>query len=297
MKKLISFIMLILVLGLASCEAPLPTDYYTQEEVDLLVEQEIEKAIEEYDVSLQLELDVIKIQIQDILDLPYYTEEEVDNLIGLLNNALVVLENDIFANAELIDEIEEILISIEVIDGLNGQKVYYIPNGTKIQFLSSVNESKIDTEKAPSYILDSNGNYLDYETAIHILCTKYYSSFSLNRTFILGRVGYDVDTDLIIEDFVARTILLIEELQNYDFWLIGASYLYIQTNSYGTNSVIQIYMPSLRSSFIEWDASLFINEEYEVSFINLVFDRNQTQILYQQYVDEKIFEGFKLDYK
>jgi hypothetical protein len=53
----------------------------------------------------------------------------------------------------------------------------------------------------------------------------------------------------------------------------------------------------LRSSFITWNAQLFILGLYEVELFNLDFDEVQAQALYDQYVLDETFVGYVLDYK
>jgi hypothetical protein len=53
----------------------------------------------------------------------------------------------------------------------------------------------------------------------------------------------------------------------------------------------------LRSSFITWNAQLFILGLYEVELFNLDFDEVQAQALYDQYKSEKSYDGYVLNFK
>lgn len=287
MKKLLFIISLILVVTLGACA---PSESYTKDEVDLLL-QELRHERNTQIADLQSQIDVM-------LEQDYYTEEEIDVLISTISNAITVLENDVFSNADLIDELEQVLISIEVIEGLNGQKVYYVPEQNAIVTLSALSNDKIDKSKAPSYIMDENDEYIDFEEVVNKLATKYYGE---NANVIEASLSFqakiNIDTTLDKHTFIARTILFIQELSDYEFYIIGSSQLYIQTNTFGATSYITVPIQTLRSSFITMDKDVFANGWYEVNYHNLVYDVATVEALLLQYNLDGTYIGYVLDYK
>ena len=144
MKQL--YIMLMMVIGLSACSST-PQDLYTQSEVDELIadlqaqldnqytNDEIDLKFEQLNFYSQDDLDM-KIQaIYDVLNLQYTSEEldlafnNLDEFMLLVETAVAELnftnnlqETDIDELYAYVDELEQILINLEVIEGLNGQR-------------------------------------------------------------------------------------------------------------------------------------------------------------------------------
>ena len=242
-----------------------------------------------------IQVEDLQSQIDLMLEQQYYTEDEIDQLISNVSNAITVLESDVFNNAELIDELEQVLISIEVIEGLNGQKVYYIPDQATLVTLGAYTQSQIDAEKAPSYVLDEEGLYIEFEEVVNKLLDKYFVDYDLFMAELGSELIIQFFTDYTEEEFVARSVLMIEELSHYDFYIIGSSQLMIYTNYEGT-SWLKVPMQTMRSTFITMTSDVFIDGLYEIDYFNLGFDEALTKSLYEQYVADKTFDGYVLDY-
>lgn len=204
-----------------------------------------------------------------------------------------------------IDEVEQILIDLEIIEGLNNQREYYLPEAHNADSLwqgVSATEyetlgTELDKSKAPSYVLDVNEEYIPFDDVAQLLVTKYYGNgVSISRSSI------GIQTEIVLEvgnmsqeEFIAKTILLIEELSNYDFYIIGSTQLVIQTQ-FGSTAWIIIPIQTLRSSFITMTPELIINGTYEIQKTGLTYDGEQVMSLYDQYVLSGDYANYVLNF-
>ena len=216
------------------------------------------------------------------------------------------LENRLELLELQVSEIEQILIDLQFIEGLNGEREYYLPDNYTIQNTIyqgvSATEyetlgSELDKSKAPSYVLDINGDYIPFIDLANMLVDKYYGTNVVINTASIG-----IQTELVIEpnsltqdEFIARTILLVEELSNYDFYIIGSSQLVRQTFYEGT-SRITIPIQTLRSSFITMTPEIIINGTYEIRKTGLTYNSENIILLYNEYVASELYSGYVLDF-
>jgi hypothetical protein len=221
------------------------------------------------------------------------------------NTELLELENRVVELESKVDELEQILVDIEVIEGLNGQKEYYIPDAKHSIFnVSSVGASDIellgtelDKASAPSYVLDENGDYVPFDDVVQKLVTKYYGNVDVEDSYIGFQIKIVLSIgDMSQEEFMAKTIMLINEISQYDFYIIGGSELYIQLHdsSYG---YVKLPIQTMRSSFITITPEVIYNGLYEIQLMQLNYDKAQVQTLYDEYVASGLYDGYVLDYK
>lgn len=303
MKKLLILIITItFVMTLSACDDNIEVydDTNLQEQIDALI-------VENESLASQLEL-LENYNDTEVLAELVALQTLIDNIQGYNDSDLLLQISDIEDRLDELDltilQLEEILVNIEVIEGLNGQKEYYIPNDILLtpQTMSAnvmgieVLGDELNKDKAPSYVLDANGNYLQYQTVVHRLLNKYYGAYTLYDAKLGFQVGFSIDVTLSKEEFVARSILLIEEISNYDFYIISSSQLYIQVNCFGGTSAIIIPIATLRSSFITLNAEVMIAGLYEITYFNLYFDNTLVQELYDGYVLSGAYDGYVLDF-
>lgn len=216
------------------------------------------------------------------------------------------LEERVIELEEQMSEVEQILIDIQIIEGLNGEREYYLPDNYTIKdtVWQGVNASTIETlgteldkNNAPSYVLDENEEYIPFANVAQLLVNKYYGDVEL----LVATIG--VQTDIVIssgdmtqDEFIAKTILLVEELSNYDFYIISSTQLVIQTQF---NSTARIFIPiaTLRSTFITMTPELIINGTYEIRKTGLSYDSVLVKDLYNQYVLSEEYINYVLDFK
>jgi len=223
-----------------------------------------------------------------------------------LENRVTGLETQVDLLETQVEELEQILIDLEIIEGLNGQREYYLPRQESTMFnVTSVSAGdvellgdELDKVSAPSYVLDVDENYIPFYNVMELLIDKYFNEdVTLHSASIGSQVSAVVLTDDVnINDYFARLFLMIEELSNYDFYIIGGSELYIQSQIEGMTYII-IPIQTLRSSFITMTADVFIEGTYEISSYRLDYDNETVKRLYEQYVIDETFTGYVLDYK
>ena len=216
-----------------------------------------------------------------------------------LQDRVTVLEGQV-------DELEQILIDLEFIEGLNGQREYYLPQTNETSMFNfqsvSANEvellgTELDKSKAPSYVLDINEEYIAFKDVVQLLVDKYYSD---EVTIDTALIGFQIKMVLTVgdvsqEELMAQTILLINELSLYDFYILGGSELYIQFVG-SIWSYIIVPIQTMRSSFITITPEVIYNGIYEVRLFQFDYDSEQVQALYDDYVTNGIYNGYVLDY-
>lgn len=214
------------------------------------------------------------------------------------------LEQRVATLESQVEELEGILVDLEVIEGLNGQKEYYLPKTSSIFNTTSVSAGDIellggelDKTKAPSYVLDANGNYVSFDDVVSKLVTKYFTNISAQDSCIGFQIKIVLGTGgLSQEEFMARLIMLVNELSHYDFYIIGGSELYIQFD-FGGTSYIKIPIQTMRSTFITITPEVIYNGWYEIQLFNLDYNETQVQTLYDTYMADVQYSGYVLDYK
>ncbi len=205
-------------------------------------------------------------------------------------------------------EVEEILINIGVIEGLNGQREYYIiPQNDYVDntVWQGVNASEyetlgseLDKSKAPAYILDVDDNYIPFEDVAQLLVDKYFEDrIEILEASVGSQVKLRIDRlNMTQSEYMARMILLIEELSNYDWYIIGASTLYIQTDFNGT-TWIKAPMQTLRSDFVTITPEVIYSGWYEIDVYGMSYIPSMVQSTYDGLVLSELFNGFVLDFE
>jgi len=215
------------------------------------------------------------------------------------------LEDRVTILEEQVLELENILIDLEVIEGLNGQREYYLPQKSVSVFqTTSVSAytmetlgDELDKSKAPNYVLDENENYIPFSTVVDLLIEKYFGN---DIDIKIALIGFQIKITLEVNDiseneYMAKMIMLINELSNYDFYIIGGSELYIQSDFSGT-SYIKIPIQTMRSSFINITPEVIYNGLYEIRLVQHTFSTVSVQALYDEYMLSELYDGYVLDY-
>jgi hypothetical protein len=217
------------------------------------------------------------------------------------------LENRVETLENKVEELENILIDLEVIEGLNGQKEYYLPKDDSEfsvfnnQILSAsefeILGEELDKTKAPSYVLDENGEYIPFSEVARLLVLKYFNDkATVYNTSVGGSIMIEMTTENITkEEYLSRLVLLVEELSHYDWYIIGGSELYITTVIDGS-IYINIPIQTMRSTFITFTPEILIKGLYEINLHNIVYDEAQVQTLYDEFVASGLYTGYVLDY-
>lgn len=222
-------------------------------------------------------------------------------LVGCQSPTDTDLEKRVDTLEQQVSELESILVDLQVIEGLNGQREYYLPQeqSTMFQGVSAYSvellNNELDTTLAPTYVLDENDNYVEFEQLAKLLSIKYYGEDLVTSANMGSVVEIILDKpDLTQEEFVARTALMIVELSEYDFYIIGSSELVIQTNFNSTSRII-LPIQTLRSSFITIDAISIINGIYEIRKQGLTYITDDVLAYYNDYITNETYNGYVLN--
>jgi len=234
------------------------------------------------------------------------TEQDYSADIELLQEQLSVLESklelldsgyeQLYANY---DEMQKLLVEIGVIEGLNGQNAYYLPTALSFELLGT----ELEKDKAPSYVLDENEDYVPFADVAQLLVDKYFSGILTVGSTDLRDVVYiyieDFDNVIMSQnEYLARSILMLEELGNYDFYIIGSTGIQLSTSfEYIGTASIKIPMQSLRSEFITLTPEVIYTGAYEVSITQMTYNIALVQAYYDGYVLNETFSGYVLDFK
>jgi len=295
MKKFISILLFALVLSLVGCQSP-PDDSLKDELASLTLQVETDLQALQDNIDL-LEL-VNEDYEQDLLDLQTELNTYIDSFINL-SLRVGLNEADIVLLKEQVNGLENDFESLGYIDGLNGQRSYYTTSSGMTNMSSVYLASELDKNKLPSYLFDIDGNAVNFDTLTDLLFMKYFGVEPL--TWDMNVVGAKTNLEASIgdlftkEEIAVRVVLLLEELANYDYWLIGSSEVYVQV--YGNNEyhVFSIYMPSFRSEGFELSLDDYYMNDWEIS-TNFTFDLEIAQALYDQFILDETFINYVLEF-
>ena len=193
----------------------------------------------------------------------------------------------------------------EVLIGLNGIPYPYTVIDNDEESNQGVKAAEdLDKNKLPTYLLDLDDNPISFYTVGSLLKAKYYGSEVNPQDFY--KVGFQTkmrmtinDSSMTINEFMAKTVLLIKELSLYQYWLIGGSELYLQITFNNINFEIFVYMPNLLSDAFTLTPTDYYYGYWEIEVRGLEdgFNLVQTQVYYDGYVLNETFIGYVLNYE
>lgn len=155
--------------------------------------------------------------------------------------------------------------------------------------------------EAPAYVLDDDGNYIDFDTVSELLFTKYFGNeIDLRNSKVSEEVFFHVQLYSVQYDsneYIARMILLINELKYYEFYMYSSALLYCYTIVDDTVITwIKIPMHILQAEFISITPEVICNQQYETLIYGMTFDEEIVQQYYDSFVSNGTFDGYVLNY-
>lgn len=209
--------------------------------------------------------------------------------------------NDLELQIELL---QQRIDSIVAVEGLNGNVVYY---EKALQELSEeLNEaiSTFDNTKAPTYIVDENGDYVDFETVVRDLLNKYmvtatYRTLNLRTNSGQITIQY-LFTDPDIEMVIAQTLLLIEEMRLYEYYIISYTKLtfefLVSDGTHTTNLTIVLPLATMLNDMFTVNIDSIMGSLYEIDFsVSKVYDKAKVVQYYNDYKTAKSYDGYILN--
>lgn len=294
MKKLLLIILtLTIVFGLGACNsAPTDTvDYATKSELEeletetILLKKELQYETKLLQEELEKDLQLLELQIQLV-------QERIDNLVIIngINGQVSFYENQV-----LKDELDLKLVTLS------------------IQYIV-VKDTFDKAKDAPDYIKDELGGYVSFEMLSIRLLEKYYGIYDdeeleleenkYNNLYDMGTqayIRYMFDSDMSDEELIARTILLIEELRQYNFYVLSCPELVIHLYKFETSDhqfKITIPLVVLINDYFEITPDGIYTGDYEMELEvygnNLNFAEMQTY--YDDFILNETFSGYVLNY-
>ena len=168
-----------------------------------------------------------------------------------------------------------------------------------------------DKSKFPSYMVDEFDEYVPFDDVATKLKEKYFN----DTTNGLNDIGYDTysmgtkaiityvfDTDYTINELVARSVLLIEELRLYEFYVLSCSELALQIHAqmgnYTETITIKIPLVVMINSGFTIELEGILSQDYEMEITSsMPIDKTTAQQYYDDYVLNKTFTGYVLNYE
>ena len=213
-------------------------------------------------------------------------------------------------------ELEAFMGRIGFVQGLNGIEVpYLIPQSTIVKLSYTplgedikVKDDDFDKYKtAPLYITDEIGNYISFEEVSKALKLKYFpiviNGLEVDTYYmesICGMNYFNYAEEIVLEDTIARTILLIQELQQYSFYVLSSNQVVIRyfDMSLGTPIHFEITIPLvvIVNDFFDITADKVVNGFYEMELTVTNYEVNNDLVIqyYDSYVLEGTFNGYVL---
>jgi len=309
MKKLL--IIMLMVIGLGACT---PSH-------DPYDDTELENRVSDLELRLdQIDLDLVDIA-EDIIDLrtlitnTSYDDTDVLARLDTLSVKLIVLEDNLdlglivleqdldLLQAEL-DALALRLDNITVTTGLNGQVSVYendyesvVSNYSGIaKMVASIEFMKdtFDKSKAPSYIVDVNGDYISFEQLSLMLKAKYFSDeINSGDLYQMGSMSYmqilfTGEND--INDLFAKAVLMIEELRTYPFYIISSSEIQVLISNGNNMLRIKIPLVTMLNDYFEITLEGIYSGDYEMKVDLATIDLAVAQSYYDYYKDLSTFD-------
>ena len=211
---------------------------------------------------------------------------------------------------QTLDDLE----NIECLVGLNGALSCHIveTEETASNGLLSVNASDdLDKTKLPSYMLDVNGDYVTTDSIGEQFKLKYFDSetqhvydeyHKLRGETMLKFVFEDVDLDA--NEVFAKIVLLINELEYYEYYFLSSTHVvievaWIDTNGYGHKVIVESSSDNLLSDAIVITPQAIFDGDMELYYLlnDVSIDESIINQLYYDYTTNDTYIGFILDYK
>jgi len=240
-------------------------------------------------------------------------------------SAEIVDTNDFVDKAYVDSQIAEIELENaylrEIIDSMakameaNGQIVSYEAFMNDNQMSDElIMGANFDTNLAPSYMIDENGDYIPFNDLAIKLKAKYFGDVDIDSysqaNDLYKMIPYATmtftftDYDITIDEVVARLILLIEELANYTYYALSGNGIDISIlYSDGQNThTINFTIPQviLTNGIFTLNYDSIIGNEFE-SYIRATEVYDTIDILavktyYDDFVANGTYDGYVLNY-
>lgn len=206
----------------------------------------------------------------------------------------------------------------EIIDSMNSAME---ANGMIISYEAFLNDNDLadseimganfDTDLAPSYMQDENGDYISFNDLAIKLKAKYFGDVDANSysgaSDNYAMIPYATmtftftDYDITIDEVIARLILLIEELACYDYYALSSNgiILNILYSDGAYSHTVNFSIPKIvvTNGIFTLNYNSIIGNEFE-SYITAqeTIDRIAIETYYNDFVLNGTYDGYVLNY-
>lgn len=175
-------------------------------------------------------------------------------------------------------------------------------------------KDKLDVTKYPSYIIDEEGYFLQFDVLGQRFKEKYFGVLEEHVyddyyfvDFIKDNVTsfkFVLEGDYNPNDIYARMIILIQEFENYGYYYVSNGLIQVEVVWFDSlNLVHKIKIGTTTSSLLDVDFSVDYNTfidgdlgsliRLEAVTINIV----EVETFYNDYITNLTYDGYVLDYK
>lgn len=241
-------------------------------------------------------------------------------LVILLSGCVSTPQGNYDELEDRISALEERFDNLTIVVGLNGNvSIYENDNMTEYASLDEAllyldnNFMSLDIDTfdpnnlAPDYIKDELGDYISFKELSILLKSKYFENDleDVNDYYDIGsqaKIKYVLESGQDMNDVFARMVLLIEELRNYEFYLLSCNELSLEVhwNTEGNQHRLMVEIPLvvLTGNYFVFSLDGVYNGDYEIDFSSVQegLDVSLSQIKYNEYVTNGTFTGYVLNY-
>ena len=220
------------------------------------------------------------------------------------DNSIANLELRIADIESQLDELQITIEHITVTEGLNGQVDYYV---NKVNELSVVllelktEKDYMDKSKLPEYLFDTEGEFVDEIELKELLGAKYFGyPVHQEDTATIGfqfKFRYVInDSEIDLDDFLAKAVLLTNELSNYSYYIIGSSEIYLEFIINNNTYYLKYLVQTLLEDSLVMCPEIVIEEWLFTSCYGFNADLESVNTYYDSYLLNETFTGYVLDY-
>ena len=307
MKKILLVLSLIIVVGLSGCDTAPSTYNDTELQTQIAdINTQLDELSNYNDDELQLKYTELQSALDTFLD-SYIEYVEYDDRDLLIED--VELQTQITDLDLALIELQNRLDNLTSAPGLNGIISYYENTDTEaeldtqlllLQSTIIILKDTLDKSKCPDYLLDIEGNYVSFEQLGALLKMKYFDNSVVDEDiFLVGfqaKMDMTLTTELSNEEVIARTILLIQELQEYKFYIISCPEVYLRIIINTSDFEVKIPLATMLADFLTITVDGFYDEDYEIKVNYITYDKVLVQQYYDEYVASEQFNNYVLNY-
>lgn len=174
-------------------------------------------------------------------------------------------------------------------------------------------KEKLDTNKYPSYMIDAEGYYLQFDELGRLFKEKYFGVIEEhqydNYVFLdlsnpnITKFKFVLEGNYNADDIYAKAVLLLNEFRNYEFYYVSNGVIIIEVYWIENGLTKEVRLGVSTATLLNQDFTLGVATFFDNEFGSIVevencqVNQELAQNKYDQYVTEQTYIGYVLDYK